>query len=200
MPQLPWPLRDAWLSRLVVRAQRGDREAFRALYQALYAPVSGYVRRRVPARADAEDVIGQVFFRLLEGLARIDPKRGSVLAYALQAARNALVDQARGRGAHVSVQASEDESLARVDGAAGPLEQLVQSEQEARVRAELSRLDPETRELLVLRYVDGLRHPEIAQLLGLSEAAVRQRSSRAVRELRARLNETDPAGALTHDG
>jgi RNA polymerase sigma-70 factor, ECF subfamily len=196
MPALPWPLRDAWLSRLVVRAQRGDREAFRALYQALYAPVSRYVRRRVARPADAEDVIGQVFFRLREGLARIDPRRGSVLAYALGAARNALVDQARGRAGH----APQEEAAALVDGAASPLERLVRSEEEARVRAHLAGLPAQTRELLVLRYAEGLRYTEIAQMLGLSEAAVRQRTSRAVRELRGRWSEAAAQGALANDG
>lgn len=196
MASLPWPLRDAWLSRLVVRAQRGDREAFRALYQALYAPVSRYVRRRVQRPADAEDVIGQVFFRLLEGLARIDPKRGSVLAYALGAARNALVDQARARLGSVP----EEEAVGLVDGAASPLERLVRSEEEAQVRAQLAALPAQTRELLVLRYAEGLRYAEIAQMLGLSEAAVRQRTSRAVRELRGRWSGQPGEGALSHDG
>ena len=43
MPRLPWPLRDAWLARLLVRSQRGDRAAFRDLYRALYGPVSSYL-------------------------------------------------------------------------------------------------------------------------------------------------------------
>jgi RNA polymerase sigma-70 factor, ECF subfamily len=155
------------------------------------------VRRRVPRPADAEDVIGQVFFRLLEGLARIDPKKGSVLAYALGAARNALVDLARAR---VGSSAPEEDAAALWDGAASPLERLVQSEQEARVRAELARLPAQTRELLVLRYADGLRYAEIAQMLGLGEAAVRQRTSRAVRELRERWTEDGSGGALANDG
>lgn len=100
-------------NRHLVRAQRGDREAFRALFQALYPSVSGYVCRRVRRPADADDVVGQVFFRLVEGLAHVDPKKGSVRVYALVAARHALVDHARGRG----VQASEDEAVAIVDRA-----------------------------------------------------------------------------------
>ena len=113
--------------------------------------------------ADAEDVIGQVFFRLLEGLARIDPRRGSVLAYALGAARNALVDQARGRGGPRPPRRRRPRwwtaQRARWSG-------WCSSEQEARVRAELARLPAQTRELLVLRYADGLRYAEIAQMLG----------------------------------
>lgn len=196
MSPLPWPLRDAWLSRLVVRGQRGDREAFRDLYRALYGPVSRYVRRRVASPADAEDLVGQVFFRLLESIERVDTRRGSVLTYALSMARNALIDEARGRRGQVP----EEAAAAIPDSGAGPLERLLGEEDVARVRSELARLPAETRELLLLRFGDGLRFAEVAQLLGLSEAAVRQRTSRAVRELRARWEASPARGALTHDG
>jgi RNA polymerase sigma-70 factor, ECF subfamily len=195
MPRLPWPLRDAWLSRLVVRSQRGDREAFRDLYQALYDPVSRYIRRRVPSVADAEDLVGQVFFRLLESLDRIDSRRGSVLTYALSMARNALVDNARGRLGMVP----EEAAAALPDTGLGPLERLMGEEDVERVRSELARLPAQTRELLMLRFGDGLRFAEVAQVLGLSEAAVRQRTSRAVRELRARWNAGLERGELAND-
>jgi RNA polymerase sigma-70 factor, ECF subfamily len=196
MPRLPWPLRDAWLSRLVVRSQRGDREAFRDLYRALYGPVSRYLRRRVSSAADAEELAGQVFFRLLESLERIEPRRGSVLVYALSMARNALVDDARSRARLVP----EEAAAAVADGSSGPLERLEEKEDAVRVRSELARLPAETRELLMLRFGDDLRFAEIAQLLGLSEAAVRQRTSRAVRELRARWDAGLARGALANEG
>jgi RNA polymerase sigma-70 factor (ECF subfamily) len=196
MPQLPWPLRDAWLTRLVVRSQRGDREAFRDLYRALYGPVSRYLRRRVSSAADAEELVGQVFFRLLESLDRIEPRRGSVLVYALSIARNALVDDARSRARLVP----EEAAAAVPDMGSGPLEQLMGAEDAERVRSELARLPAETRELLMMRFGDGLRFAEIAQVLGLSEAAVRQRTSRAVRELRARWDAGVAGGELANDG
>ena len=196
MPSLPWPLRDVWLSRLVARGQRGDREAFRELYRALYGPVSRYLRRRVSSPADAEELLGQVFFRLLETLDRIDPRKGNVLVYTLAMARNALVDEARGRAGQVP----EEAAAAVPDTGLGPLERLLGEEDVARVRAELARLPPETRELLMMRFGDGLRFAEMAQVMGLSEAAVRQRTSRAVRELRARWDVGPERGGLANDG
>ena len=59
--------------------------------------------------------------------------------------------------------------------------------------AQIEALPSEDRELIALRYADGLRHGEIAQLLGISEAAVRQRVSRALRGLR------QEEGELAHD-
>ena len=196
MPPLPWPLRDAWLSRLVLRSQRGDREAFRDLYRALYGPVSRYVRRRVSSAAEAEELVSQVFFRLLESLERIEPRKGSVLAYALSMARNALVDETRARAGR----APEEAAMALPDTAVGPLERLLGEEEARRLGVELARLPAQTRELLMLRFGDGLRFAEIAQVLGLSEAAVRQRTSRAVRELRARWDANPAKGALANEG
>lgn len=196
MPSLPWPLRDVWLSRLVARSQRGDREAFRELYRALYGPVSRYLRRRVSSAADAEELTGQVFFRLLESLERIDSRKGSVLVYALSMARHALVDEVRRRAGTVP----EEAAAAVPDPVAGPLEHLMGQEDVERIRSELARLPAETRELLLLRFGDGLRFAEIAQVLGLGEAAVRQRTSRAVRELRARWDADPERGALANDG
>lgn len=196
MPQLPWPLRDAWLARLLVRSQRGDREAFQRLYRALYAPVARYVRRRVARPADAEDVVGQVFFRLLETLGRVDPQKGGVFAYVMGIARNAVVDHAR---AHLA-QAPEEVLAALPDPGAGPLQRLESAREEAAVRAELAALPAATRELLALRYADGLRYAEMAEVLGMSEAAVRQRTSRAVRDLRARWGAGQAQKAVAHEG
>ena len=53
----------------------------------------------------------------------------------------------------------------------------------------------QVREMLALRHADGLRHREIAELLGLSEVAVKQRMSRALRALRAELNPEPAKGA-----
>src|SRR3954465_2520991 len=92
-------IRDVRLAWLLARSQRGHRDAFRRLYRLLHGPVSRYVRRRVRPAPDAEAVVAEVFTRLVESLDRIDARRITVLAYALAAARNAVVDRARRGGA-----------------------------------------------------------------------------------------------------
>ncbi len=191
---LPGPIHQLWLSRLVVRSQRGDRSAFRALYRALYEPVYRFVLRRLGRAAEAEEVVAQVFFRLLESLDRVDPRQ-NVMGYVLQMARNAVADYARSRMSFEPAAV-----LTRLPSpSSGPLDGLERAEQMEALTAELVALDAETRELLLLRYGDGLRHAEIARMLDLTEAAVRQRTSRAVRELRARLSARLQPGGLPHD-
>jgi RNA polymerase sigma-70 factor, ECF subfamily len=179
-------IRDVRLAWLLARSQRGDRDAFRRLYRLLHGPVSRYVRRRVRPPQDAEDVVAEVFTRLLESLDRIDSRRITVLAYALAAARNAVVDRARQGG--VSASASVDPlSLPLPEPAPDPGERMDARQALETLRACVERQPAEVRELLSLRYADGLRHVEIAAVMALNEAAVRQRLSRAVRELRAQL-------------
>src|SRR5688500_7473451 len=148
MTELLWTVREVLLARALRRAQAGDRDAFRTLYRSLHPLVWRFVRRRCRVEADAEEVVGQTFFRLLEKLAQVDPARG-VRAYVLGIARNALVDAARDR-AH----RGEAELEAQPDLSASPLEQLTALEDRQQLNEQLQRLRPETRQLLTLRFSD----------------------------------------------
>jgi len=167
---------------MVRRSQRGDRKAFRRLYLELYGPVFRFVRNRVVVQADVEDLVSQVFFRLLESLQTIDPKRGSIVAYAVAVARRLVSDHhARHR-----FNLFDDGAAASIpDASLGPLDRLVSNEERDALRAEFAALPSDVRELLLLRFVDELRYADIAKVMELTEAGVRQRVSRVRRELRA---------------
>lgn len=183
--QLPWPLRDELHARRLARAREGDGEAFRALYRDLHPEVSRFVARRVRARADAEDLTARVFVAFVERLRDYDRGRGSVRGWLLAIARNAIIDHFR----RVRPTATAGELLDALPcDAAGPLDGLLEREQLDQLAAIVRGLDPEARELLSLRFADGLRHREVAAILGLQEAAVKQRVSRILRDLRARLS------------
>jgi RNA polymerase sigma-70 factor (ECF subfamily) len=181
--QLPWPLRDELHARRLARARDGDGEAFRALYRDLYPEVVRFVARRVPSRADAEDLTGRVFVAFVERLGDYDRARGSVRGWLLTFARNAVIDHLR----RTRPAAPPDLlDLLPSDGDS-PEGGLLLRERLGQLAALVRELPPDTRELLALRFADGLRHREIAGVLGLQEAAVKQRVSRALRDLRARL-------------
>ena len=183
--QLPWPLRDELHARRLARAREGDGEAFRALYRDLHPEVSRFVARRVRARADAEDLTARVFVAFVERLRDYDRGRGSVRGWLLAIARNAIIDHFR----RVRPTATAGELLDALPcDAAGPLDGLLERERLDQLAALVRGLDPEARELLALRFADGLRHREVAAILGLQEAAVKQRVSRILRDLRARLS------------
>jgi RNA polymerase sigma-70 factor (ECF subfamily) len=184
------------LARRVRRAVAGDRRAFTGLYRELHPLVARFVARRVDSRADAEELVAEVFRRVVEHLGDFDPERGTVRAWVLRIARNAIIDHYRTRKSPVALEAIAD----GLRETSGPLEHMIADERTARVRALLAECPEETRKLLAMRYGDGLRHAEIAQLLGLREAAVRKRISRAVRELRLRSRELEdePKPEVSH--
>ena len=178
------------LARRVRRAVAGDRRAFTSLYRELHPLVARYIARRVDSRADAEELVAEVFRRVVEHLADFDPARGCVRAWVLRISRNAVIDHYRTRKTPLALEQLAD----GLRETSGPLDIMIADERTARVRAILAECPEQTRRLLAMRYGDGLRHAEIAELLGLRESAVRKRISRAVRELRSRSRalETEP--------
>jgi RNA polymerase sigma-70 factor (ECF subfamily) len=77
---------------------------------------------------------------------------------------------------------------------AGPSNQLLRQEEAARVQAALARLAEGDREVLVLRYLEGLSNLDIAAALEVSEGAVKMRHLRALERLRGLLAD-EPGGA-----
>jgi RNA polymerase sigma-70 factor, ECF subfamily len=196
MRLLPWLSPDDRHRALLERAQAGDREAFRALYLELYDPVARFVGRRVRRREDTEDLVSRVFHAFLEHLGDVDPRRGTVRMYVLSMARNAVIDHARARREAMPI---EDVANVLVDERQGPLDRLLREERLRALRAAVAELPADAREVLALRYGDGLKHADIAELLGESTAAVKQRLSRAQRALRDKLEsacaKSDEGGA-----
>ncbi|MCB9705540.1 MAG: sigma-70 family RNA polymerase sigma factor [Myxococcales bacterium] len=192
---LPWPVRDPLLARRALAAQRGDAAAMRSLYRELYPEVARFVRRRIRAQADADDLTARVFFTLVERLDDFDPARGSLRAWLLRIARNAIIDHVRRQRPTVAVDGL-GELLPAAHG--DPLGEMIERERLGHLASQLEAQPPEVRELLALRFADGLRHREIAEVMGLSEAAVKQRVSRALKELRARVTLTLEKGGADY--
>jgi RNA polymerase sigma-70 factor (ECF subfamily) len=69
-----------------------------------------------------------------------------------------------------------------------PVNALIREEMRLRVRSALDELPDRDREVLILRYLEGLRNAEVAEVLGIAEGAVRVRHVRALARLRLRLD------------
>jgi RNA polymerase sigma-70 factor, ECF subfamily len=77
--------------------------------------------------------------------------------------------------------------------ATSPSRRLIRDEVRARVQDAVASLDPRDREVLVLRYLEGLTTDEIAAILGIRAGAVKMRHLRALERLRGLLD-NDPEG------
>ncbi len=162
---------------LIRAAASGNRAAFGELYVRYARMVHGILLVRVPP-GDAEDLVQEVFLsamRQLGGLRTATAFRGWLGAIA----RNRAIDYFRHR--------KNEEPLEEADGRAG---RGSPATLEARQVLDLIRSLPEAyRETLVLRLVEGLTGPEIAQQTGLTPESVRVNLCRGMKMLRALLGE-----------
>ncbi|HEX9189699.1 MAG TPA: sigma-70 family RNA polymerase sigma factor [Vicinamibacteria bacterium] len=161
---------------LVTAARRGDREAFGRLYERFQPMVHGILLARVP-RADAEDLVQEVFLRAMGRLdtLRRDDAFGSWLA---AIARNRARDHWR-RGEDTVELPEEVPGEPHPEGSA------------LTVLAAIRRLPDAYRETLVLRLVEGMTGPEIAERTGLTPGSVRVNLHRGMEKLREALGRSE---------
>lgn len=154
-------------------ARAGDREAFAALYRRYVRMVHGVLLARVP-RADVDDLVQDVF---LSAMDRLPALRDSAAfgGWLAAIARNRAVDFLRRK--RIPTEALIQEPPAHDGDTAAALAVL----------SEIRALPEAYRETLVLRLVEGLTGPEIAERTGLTHASVRVNLHRGMKQLRARL-------------
>ncbi|HEX7091907.1 MAG TPA: sigma-70 family RNA polymerase sigma factor [Longimicrobiales bacterium] len=154
---------------LAAAARAGSAEALAALYERHAAAVFTAALRLLGSRADAEDVLQDVFVGLPDALARYE-ERGAFGAWIRRVAvRTSLMAlRRRSRRAH--------EPLAAAGGlAAAPPE----PDRSVAARRAIAALPDPLRVVFVLREVEGYSHAEIAELLGITRAASALRLHRA---------------------
>lgn len=156
----------------VEAARRGDRAAFGRLFRAFAPLVHGVLLARVRP-AEAEDLMQDVFVAALE---RLDALRdGAALGGWLCAiARNRAADHHRARRELVEL----PEELGRADADRAEAERILRA---------IHGLPEAYRETLVLRLVEGLTGPEIAEQVGLTPESVRVNLHRGMKLLRDKL-------------
>lgn len=152
-----------------------DGEAFDRLVEEHYDDVLAYCRRHAPSYDEAPDVAQEAFLRFVRS--GRSPIEGKPLAYLLTIARNLCIDASRAkRPPAVPLDVDVPDRSPGADPAAACAG--------GEVGALIGALDPELREVVELRFDQGFKVGEIAQVLGVSRFAVNRRLNRALAELR----------------
>ena len=153
---------------LMVQVRDGVPGAFDRLFDRFREPVWRFFRSRVTDAAGAEELAQDVFAALLEAAPRYEP-RAPFRSYLFGIAYNVLM-AARRKGASRAADPLDPEAVSgpRADPDAGLW-----------VQQALSRLDPDDREILMLREYEQLSYQEIADLRAMPINTVRSRLFRA---------------------
>ncbi len=172
---------------LLVRA-RTDADAFAVFYRRHVRDVYAYFDRRTCSPEVAFDLTAETFAAALQSVDRYEPRPEPARAWLFgivrnilsEARRRSIVEDRARRELEMQPIALDDDAVALLASEAGD------SALEA-----LEQLPAEQREAIVARYVDELDYAEIAARVRCSESVVRQRVSRGLRVLRARLEEAN---------
>lgn len=167
-----------------VRAAQADRAAFGPLYRRYLDRVYGYCFYLLGDHHDAEDVTERTFMAALDAIGRFRDTGSTFRAWLFTIAHHQLANALRARRRQRSTPL---DAVPEPATSTDPAAELTRAEDARRVRDALSTLSEERRQVLVLRFVDGLTAREIGEVLGRSEGAVRVLQHRALRDLAARL-------------
>jgi len=157
----------------------GDVGKLELLFDRHHRPLFRYFVRLTSDRAWSEDLVQEVFFRILK-YRHTWQAETSFRAWMYQVGRNAWLDQAGRRKGEVALPENAGE-FGSVDT---PADRQVQTKQEAvLLRRALAAMPPEKREVLVMSRYQELKYEEIASVLKCEVGTVKVRVYRALREL-----------------
>jgi RNA polymerase sigma-70 factor, ECF subfamily len=182
------PLSDREISAEIIEAcRRGDRDAFRALYEKYKDHVYSIALYFFHGdRAAAAETTQQVFLKLIHSVGQF---RGdaefSTWLYRLVV--NVCMDAARRRNSEPAV--VPDADVEAFAGSASQEQDFARAQQAESVRKAVSALPKKFRMAILLRYFEDLSYDQMARALGCSMGTVASRLSRGHRMLAERLKE-----------
>src|SRR4030042_4096863 len=174
--------------------QAGDPEEFSRLVEAYSSKIYRLATKMLNHQQDAEDVLQETFLKAYRGLKLFDG-RSKISTWLFRIATNeALMVIRRKHPEMVSIdepvetEAGEQEPVQIIDWCCLPEEELLSEETRHKLDAAVQKLPERLRVVFLLRDINDLSTHETAEVLGLSDTAVKTRLSRARLRLREELS------------
>lgn len=170
-------------AQLLEAITEGDEQALAALYDRYGSILFGLLLRILHDRAEAEDVLQEIFLRVWQRAADFDEQRGRVFTWLVTIARSRAIDRLRSLNSRERV--AEEASRANVSSmTTNALADTLASEQREMVALALAEIPEEQRRTLLLAYFEGLTQSEIASRTGEPLGTVKTRTRAGLARLR----------------
>ena len=170
---------------LLVAYANGDASAGRTLLDRLAPKLFGYATRVLGDRAEAEDIVQETMLKLWKIAPDWRQGEAKVSTWAYRVMVNMCTDRLRMRQARGQV---------ALDGVAEPeadlksaVDQMTDAARVDALQAALDTLPERQRQAVVLRHLEGMKNPEIAQIMDIGVEAVESLTARGKRALTAAL-------------
>jgi RNA polymerase sigma-70 factor (ECF subfamily) len=176
--QMPFDAGDLSDEALLAAYGRGEARAARVLSHRLLPGVWRTARRVLGDEAEAEDVAQEAMLRLWRVAPDWRTGEAKVTTWLYRVTVNLCTDRLRRRRG-VGLDAIPEPE----DGAPGAAAGLIEADRMAALDAALMTLPERQRQAVVLRHLEGLANPEIAEIMGLGVEAVESLTARGKRNL-----------------
>ena len=170
---------DEKVRQLVARSKEGDHEAFAEIYDQYITPIHRYVAFRLPP-AVVEDIVADIFVKAWEKLDSFKERQNIPFSsWLFRIAKHVVIDTYRTQKETVEL----DEFHIDEDRWNDPALGITQDVQAILLRQAMNKLPSRYREVLLLSFMSGLDHAEIARTLKTREGSVRILKHRALKKL-----------------
>lgn len=176
-------LNQSEVAGLVKRATGGDLEAFGELYSIYLDRIYRYVFYQIRDKMTAEDITEEVFVKAWKAIKSCQGKEKTFSPWLYRIAHNQVIDNLRSQRKCLSIE--EAESPADVSN---PELEAEGNWERQELLATLSCLPQSQRQVIILKFIDGLDNREIEQIMGKRQGAIRVLQMRALTTLRQELS------------
>lgn len=171
------------VDRYVVLAQKGENNAFEALYDHFYDQIFRYIAFKTSDSHTAEDLTEDVFVRMLESIQKFKPLGHPFSSWLFRIAHNRVIDHYRKRSRDRNVPL--EKIVATVADSGSTLDEYVETKLAMHeVNQAMQNLTELQREVLNLRFAGGLSIKETADAIDRNENSVKALQHSAVKKLR----------------
>jgi RNA polymerase sigma-70 factor (ECF subfamily) len=158
----------------IEKLYKKDEETVTIFLNEFKIPLYNYIYRLVYNRHDAEDILQEVFLKIFKNIKRIDFLQ-NYKSFIYKVARNSSLDFLQKRKKeyelHEKTIETEDVSYERL-------------ETKDRIEKALQGISEEEREIIILKYIQGLKISDISEILKISESTIKVRIFRIIRKMR----------------
>lgn len=179
-------------SACLVEAARDDRTAFAQLFRRHYDEIFRYCARRLPNRETAEDITSAVFLKMVNNFDTFRGDDDGFRVWLYRIATNEINSHFRKIGRHTRFLESL-EHQPPPDDAPDPGIEDDNRTRITQLHQAMARLKPAYRDIVALRYFQGLNSEEIGKILGAKPVTVRSKLARALRMIEKEFRRGIPA-------
>jgi RNA polymerase sigma factor (sigma-70 family) len=158
---------EAQIAAAIGRCASGDRAALRIIYDIESQRMVGVARRMLRRQDLAEEAVQDAFMRVWRSARTFDPQKGAGRSWLYAILRNSALTILRDESRFTSDEDAADEAAPMTESA------LARLPETSALRRCLERLDAKRRSVVVLAYVHGLSHGELAGKLGVPLGTVK---------------------------